>query len=108
MHVHLLAASERGRESFEGGGRGKNALSGSDEHVIRGEGVICSFIWFIPLDVFCSTVGAASLQEMEVSAEPGRPSARLRDATPQQAGPLMSASAAPETGRSERPQNQYK
>lgn len=83
---------------FEGGGRGKNALSGSDEHVIRGEGIICSFIWFIPLDVFCSTVGAVSLQEMEVFTDPGRPFARLQDAAPQQAGPLMSAAGAQRRG----------
>ena len=30
-----------------------NAISGSDKLVIQGEeGIICTFIWFIPLDVF--------------------------------------------------------
>lgn len=58
-----------------------NTLSGSDEHVIQGEeGIICSFIWFIPLDVFCSTAAAASLQEMKVFTELGLPFARLQDA----------------------------
>ena len=58
-----------------------NTLSGSDEHVILGEeGIICSFIWFIPLDVFCSTAAAVSLQEMDVFTEFGHPSSQLQDA----------------------------
>lgn len=61
-----------------------NLLSGSDEHVIQGEDRIiiiinCSFIWFIPLDVFCSTTAAVSLQDVEVLAELGHPFAKLQD-----------------------------
>jgi len=41
-----------------------NTISGSNKHVIQGEeGVICTFIWFIPLDVSSSTAAAVSLQE---------------------------------------------
>lgn len=43
-----------------------NALSGSDEHVIQGEAIICSLVCFIPLDIFCSTVDPVSLQEMKM------------------------------------------
>lgn len=51
-----------------------STLSGSDEHVIQGEeGIICSFIWLIPLDVFCSTAAAVSPEEMKVFTELGRP-----------------------------------
>lgn len=62
-----------------------NTLSGSDEHVIQGEeGLICSFIWFIPLDVFCSEAAAVSLEEMKVFSELGHPFAQLHDASLQQ------------------------
>lgn len=58
--IHAAAESAL-REASEA-----NALSGSDEHVIQGEGIICSLVRFIPLDVFGSTVEAVSLQEMKV------------------------------------------
>ena len=61
-----------------------NTLLGSDEHVIQGEeGIICSFIWFIPLDVFCSAAAAVSLQEMKVFTELGHPFAQLQNALQQ-------------------------
>ena len=67
-----------------------NALSGSDEHVIQGKGgILCCFIWFIPLDVFCSAAAAVSLQEMKVFTEPGPPFAQLQDALLRQARPLI-------------------
>lgn len=82
--IHTVASAEFGQECFEASEA--NTLSGSDEHVIQGEGgIICSFIWFIPLDVFCSTAAAVSLQEMKVFTELGRPFAQLQDARLQQA-----------------------
>lgn len=69
--LHTVANSECGPKCFEGGKRGKHTLSGSDDHVIQGEGIISPFNWFIPLDVLCPTVDAIRLQEIKVFTEPG-------------------------------------
>lgn len=88
--TQTVASAEYGQECFEREASEANTLSGSDEHVIQGEeGIICSFIWFIPLDVSCSTAAAVTLQEMKVFTELGHPFAQLQDALLRRAGPLM-------------------
>lgn len=90
MRTQTVASAEFGQECFEREASEANTLSGSDEHVIQGEdGIICSFIWFIPLDVSCSAAAAVTLQEMKVFTELGHPFAQLQDAPLRRAGPLM-------------------